>query len=88
MEIDSSLAKVNKLIIVSVRGRIVGLCVDKVLGELRVPQDAVRPAPSMLHSGHGQENSEEFFSGVCKVGSSVVFLINLEGLTALSSAER
>jgi purine-binding chemotaxis protein CheW len=69
--------RLNKLIIVSVRGRIVGLKVDRVLGELRIPADSMRPAPSMLD---GDENAESFFSGVCKVGDEMVFALNLEGL--------
>ncbi len=75
--IDEELKPLNKLIIVSVKGRIVGLKVDKVLGELRVEHEEVRPAPSMLSaSGDG----EDFFSGVCKIGNDVVFVVNLEGL--------
>lgn len=79
---DQTLERVNKLIIVSVRGRIVGLKVDKVLGELRVPVKAIRPAPSML-SGAGLGDGgapDAFFSGVCKVEDNVVFVVNLEGM--------
>ncbi len=69
-------ARLNKLIIVSVGGRIVALKVDRVIGELRVPADEVRPAPSMLSEG-GQE---EYFSGVCNIGDDVVFVVNVDGL--------
>lgn len=68
----------NKLVIVSVKGRIVGLKVDRVLGELRVEADEIRPAPSMLSVSAGGE--EDFFSGVCKIDDDVVFVVNLEGL--------
>lgn len=68
--------RLNKLIIVSVGGRIVSLKVDKVIGELRVPADEVRPAPSMLSEGDAQE----FFSGVCKIDDEVVFVVNVDGL--------
>ena len=51
--IDPELARLNKLIIVSVRGRIVGLRVDRIIGELGVSADAVRPAPSLLRSTDG-----------------------------------
>ncbi|MGB1276056.1 MAG: chemotaxis protein CheW, partial [Nannocystaceae bacterium] len=47
-EVDPELDRLNKLIIVSVSGRIAGLKVDRVLGELRVSPASVRPAPSML----------------------------------------
>jgi purine-binding chemotaxis protein CheW len=77
VEIDPEQDRLNKLIIVSVRGRIVGLKVDRVVGELRVPADSMRPAPSMLN---GDESAESFFAGVCKIGEDMVFILNLEGL--------
>ena len=76
-EIDDEAERINKLIIVSVRGRIIGLKVDKILGELRVPAGALRPAPSMLRAGDG-DVEEDFFSGVCRVGADMVFVVNLE----------
>ena len=76
VDIDEEIARFNKLIIVSVRGRSVGLKVDRVLGELRLPATEVRPAPSMLSEG----DEGEFFSGVCRSGGEVVFVLNLEGL--------
>lgn len=74
--IDDSLARINKLVIVSVGGRIVGLKVDRILGELRVPADSVRPAPSMLR---GDEEAA-FFAGVCRIEGEMVFVVNLEAL--------
>lgn len=76
-EVDPELARLNKLIIVSVRGRIVGLRVDRILGELRVPAGALRPAPSMLR-GDAEGDDTDFFSGVCRVGNDMVFVVNLE----------
>jgi purine-binding chemotaxis protein CheW len=73
---DPSLERLNKLVIVSVRGRIVGLKVDRILGELRVHPDSVRPAPSMLREG----DHSGFFSGVCRVEGDMVFVCNLEAL--------
>ncbi len=71
-------ARLRKLIIVAVRGRIVGLRVDQIVGELRVPAGALRPAPSMLRpSGPG---GPEFFSGVFRSAQSMVFVVNLEAL--------
>lgn len=83
--VDEEAIPFNKLIIVSVKGRIVGLKVDRVLGELRVDADEVRPAPSMLSSAAGGEG-EEFFSGVCKIGDDVVFVVHLEGLLVTAGA--
>lgn len=82
--IDAQYDRLNKLIIVSVRGRIVGLKVDKILGELRVPSGALRPAPSMLRpSGEGPHR--DFFAGVCRFNSEMVFVVNLETLIDPSS---
>ena len=78
--VDASDTKLNKLIIVSVRGRIVGLKVDRILGELRVPQGALRPAPSMLRPQDGPVAEVDFFGGVCHVGADMVFVVNLEAL--------
>lgn len=63
VEADPRLARLNKLVIVSVRGRIVGLKVDLIVGELRVPAGSLRPAPSMLRTGSGDVD-DDFFSGV------------------------
>ena len=84
-EVDEEAIPFNKLIIVSVKGRIVGLKVDRVLGELRVDADEVRPAPSMLSSVVGGDG-EDFFSGVCKIGDDVVFVVHLEGLIVSTGA--
>jgi len=89
-EPDPAYVRLNKLIIVSVRGRIVGLRVDRILGELRVPAGALRPAPSMLRAadGDGEFDDQDFFSGVCRVGSDMVFVINLETIIDPARAGR
>ena len=77
---DAPLGKLNKLIIVSVRGRIIGLKVDRILGELRVPQGALRPAPSMLRPQDAPGVETDFFTGLCHVADDMVFVVNLEAL--------
>jgi purine-binding chemotaxis protein CheW len=77
-DVSTDNGRLEKLIIVSVRGRIVGLKVDRIVGELRVPAGGLRPAPSMLRpEGHG---GPEFFTGVCRVAEGMVFVVNLEAL--------
>lgn len=78
LETGPEVERLHKLIIVSVRGRIVGLKIDLIVGELRVPSGALRPAPSMLRPGG--PTGPEFFSGVCRVDNSMVFVVNLEAL--------
>lgn len=70
--------RLRKLIIVAVRGRIVGLRVDQIVGELRVPAGALRPAPSMLRPGG--PGGPEFFSGVFRSEEEMVFVVNLDAL--------
>lgn len=88
--IDPELERLNKLVIVSVRGRIVGLKVDRVLGEVRVPAGSVRPAPSMLRPEDAESaaEAEDMFSGVCRVGDEMVFVVNLEAVIDPSIARR
>lgn len=81
--IDPAIEHLNKLIIVSVAGRIAGLKVDRVLGELRVAATSVRPAPSMLRPD-GERGAENVFSGVSRITRDksavveMVFVINLD----------
>ncbi|MEZ4427604.1 MAG: chemotaxis protein CheW [Nannocystaceae bacterium] len=81
--VDEAVVRLNKLIIVSVSGRIAGLKVDRVIGELRVPQRAVRPAPSMLRPTGAAAATQDMFHGVCRVGDEMVFLLNLEALLSV-----
>jgi purine-binding chemotaxis protein CheW len=80
---DPSNERFNKLIIVSVQGRIVGLKVCRIYGELRVPFSALRPAPSVLRAPSG---ASEFFAGVCRTDDELAFVINLEALLDPSNA--
>ena len=80
VEVDPEIERLNKLIIVSVSGRIAGLKVDRVVGELRVDLQSLRPAPSMLRGDASGALGEDIFSGVSKVGDDMVFVINLDGL--------
>ncbi len=77
-ELEARAERLRKLIIVSVRGRIVGLRVDQIVGELRVASGALRPAPSMLRPGG--PGGPEFFSGVCRSEGAMVFVVNLDAL--------
>ncbi len=81
-EVDPSKLRLNKLIIVSVSGRIAGLKVDRVIDELRVSARSLRPAPSMLREG--TELADDIFSGVSRLGDEMVFVINLDGLLGVS----
>jgi purine-binding chemotaxis protein CheW len=75
--------RLNKLVIVSVRGRIVALKVDQITGELRLPGGSLRPSPSMLRPstpGEPTRADADFFSGVCRSGDEMIFVVKLETL--------
>jgi len=74
--IDPARERFAKLVIVSVRGRIVALETDQVIGEVRVPQDELRPAPSLLR----EEGSGAFFSHVFNRDGAMVFVLSLEAI--------
>ncbi|RMG94796.1 MAG: purine-binding chemotaxis protein CheW [Deltaproteobacteria bacterium] len=76
VEIDPARERLAKLIIVSVRGRIVALKTDQVIGEIRVPADELRPAPSLLR----EEGGGAFYSHVFNRGDTMVFVLNLEAI--------
>lgn len=90
--IDPAIEHLNKLIIVSVAGRIAGLKVDRVLGELRVAVSSLRPAPSMLRPD-AERGVENVFSGVSRIkrdraeAAEMVFVINLDVLLRTSGGK-
>lgn len=77
VKIDQRYERLNKLVLVTVRGHVIALKVDRVSGELRVPADSLRPAPKLLFGAEAL--APEFFSGVCRnTNDEVVFVLNLE----------
>jgi len=90
--IDPAIEHLNKLIIVSVAGRIAGLKVDRVLGELRVAVSSLRPAPSMLRPD-ADRGVDNVFSGVSRIkrdraeAAEMVFVINLDVLLRIAGGK-
>jgi purine-binding chemotaxis protein CheW len=72
----------QKIIIVELGGRSLGLVVDGVREVLRLPQKEVRPPPELGLTGPAQT----FFSGLCRSGSRIIMVIDLDRL--LSSEEK
>ena len=72
-----------KFIVVSVDGRILALRVDRIVGEVRVERESVRPSPALLEGAVSQR--ERFFEGVTRVDEQLMFVLDLVGLTALPS---
>ena len=70
-----------KFIVVSVDGRILALRVDRIVGEVRVERESVRPSPALLEGAVSP--GERFFEGVTRVDGQLMFVLDLVGLTGL-----
>lgn len=72
----------SKYVVVSVSGKILALRMDRILGEVRINSENVRPSPALLDGGG--DDATRFFSGVARIDEGLVFVLNLEGLVALN----
>jgi len=62
-----------KIIVVMLRDSIFGLIVDEVLDVVRIPRDAIKPAPAMAS---GDSTSQVL--GVCEHQGRLLMLLNLK----------
>ena len=67
--------KDEKIIVVDVKGRIVGLLVDRVNEVLRVKTTLIEPPPVLTPRSHS-----EYISGVCKLEGRLLIMLDLERL--------
>lgn len=65
----------SRIVVVTVRGRAVGLVVDSVSEVLRVPRSAIEPTPSL-----GTTAGAEFIQGVGRLGERLLTLLDLKRL--------
>jgi purine-binding chemotaxis protein CheW len=71
----------EKIIIVRLPGRMLGLLVDRVLGVRRVPRSRVHPTPDWFTGAEAA-----VFAGACMEDGGLVLILDLQGL--LSAPER
>jgi purine-binding chemotaxis protein CheW len=71
----------SKYVVVSVSGKILALRVDRILGEVRISPESVRPSPALLDGGW--QHATKFFGGVARVDEGLIFVLNLDGLAEL-----
>jgi purine-binding chemotaxis protein CheW len=64
-----------KIVIMDVRGVIMGLVVDSVSDVLRIPRDLVEPPPPV-----SSNISSEFLAGIAKLEEGLVILLNIDKL--------
>jgi purine-binding chemotaxis protein CheW len=67
--------ELSKIVIMDVRGIIMGLMVDAVSDVLRIPQDVVEPPPPV-----SSNISTEFISGIAKLEEGLVILLDIDRL--------
>jgi len=64
------------VIVLNVKGRVVGAVVDSVSDVLELPAEAIRPAPPM--ASNGADNS--YLTGIGSVGDRMLILMDIETL--------
>ena len=67
--------KASRILIVDVEGKVVGLLVDAVTEILRLPQEAIEPAPDIITSV-----GSEYIIGVGKLPSRLIILLDLRNI--------
>ena len=67
--------ELSKIVIMDVRGVIMGLMVDAVSDVLRIPRDLVEPQPPV-----SSNVSTEFISGIAKLEEGLVILLDMDRL--------
>jgi purine-binding chemotaxis protein CheW len=72
---DKATDETCKIVIMDVRGVIMGLIVDSVSDVLRIPQDLVEPPPPV-----SSNISTEFIAGIAKLQEGLVILLDMDRL--------
>jgi len=72
---NAGLNDTAKIIIMDIRGVIMGVIVDAVSDVLRIPKDLVEPPPPV-----SSNISKEFLSGIAKLDEGLVILLNMDKL--------
>lgn len=72
---DAARTARSRIVVVNVRGRVVGLIVDSVTEVLRIPRATVEPPPSL-----GASTGAEFVQGVGRINDRLLTLLDLNRL--------
>ena len=78
---ENANSELRKIVIMDVRGVIMGLIVDAVSDVLRISRDVVEPSPPV-----SSNVSSEFISGIAKLPEGLVILLDMDRL--LDAEER
>ncbi|HYA88512.1 MAG TPA: chemotaxis protein CheW [Nitrospirota bacterium] len=72
---ENANSEIRKIVIMDVRGVIMGLIVDAVSDVLRISRDVVEPSPPV-----SSNVSSEFISGIAKLPEGLVILLDMDRL--------
>lgn len=64
-----------RILVISIKGRLAGFIADEVKDVVRIEKGNIKSAPLLL-----KESGGEVFPGIFKLGSKVVFLLDMEKL--------
>ena len=81
-EKEAGLKRQNRILVVEHAGRLAGLIVDSASEVLKIPSDAVEPAPAVF-----QEGGLNCVTGLGKVGGRLVVLLDMSKLLAPASLQ-
>lgn len=70
---------ITAVIVLGVRGRVVGAVVDSVSDVLELPNDAIKQAPAM-----GSVVDTSYLTGIANVGERMLILVDIEALMTSS----
>ena len=65
--------KKNRILVVEVEGKMVGLVVDAASEVIKLPADSVEPPPNVF-----EEDSVHYVTGVGKLGQRLIILVDLQ----------
>lgn len=77
---NADITPITAVIVLAVKGRVIGAVVDSVSDVLELPHDAIRPAPSM-----GAAVDTSHLIGIATVAERMLILMDIESL--MTSAE-
>ena len=77
---DSGFTPTTVVIVLNIRGRVVGAVVDAVSDVLELPAEAVKPAPSMSNA----VVDTSYITGIASVGERMLILVDIDRLMSAS----
>lgn len=80
-DLPPEVSSLQRIIILVIDGRLLGLRVDRVTEVVRVRRDLIKPAPNLLNSGQAP-----YFLGVCHYRGRTLILLNVKNVVVSEEA--